>query len=254
MISVCIATYNGERHIKEQLDSILSQLSLSDEIIVSDDGSTDQTLNIINNYNDSRIAIYHHTKKKEKFSFGYTASNFENAISKSKGDVIFFADQDDVWLPNKIELQLSALQNADLVLSDCQIVDESLKPIIMSKFDLENVKTGFWKNIYKSGYLGCCMAFRKQLLTHILPLPKDVPHDLWIGLIAEDKGSVALLHKQTLLYRRHSNNVSATNPLFIEKENKLPQNKNTLYFKLLYRFYVLKAFLIMKCKNILSIN
>jgi len=246
MISVCMATYNGEKYIKEQLDSIIKQLNDDDEIVISDDGSTDKTISIINNYNDSRIKIYHHVKKKQKFKFGYVSKNFENALRNAKGDFIFLADQDDIWLGDKVEKQTLALQNADLVLSDCKIVDESLKVIVTSKFNLENVKIGFLKNIYKSGYLGCCMAFRKNTLEYILPFPKNVPHDLWIGLIANYKGKFNLQNNQLLLYRRHSNNISATNPLFLERKRNLPKNNNSLFFKLSYRFYILVAFFMAK--------
>lgn len=245
MISVCIATYNGEKYIKEQLDSILSQLKDDDEVVISDDGSTDKTISIINHYKDSRIKVYYHKKKRQKFNFGYVSKNFENALKNTKGDFIFLADQDDVWIENKVQQQISALQNADLVLSDCKIVDESLKLIIPSKFDLENVRIGFFRNIYKSGYLGCCMAFNKKLLKYILPIPDNVPHDLWIGLVANNIGKFDLLNEQIVLYRRHSHNVSATNPLFLEKERSFPKNNNTVFFKLSYRFYVLKAYLSM---------
>lgn len=95
MISVCMATYNGEEYIKEQLESILCQLGEMDEIIISDDGSTDNTLNIIESYNDSRIKIHINTGKH---GFVY---NFENALQKAKGEYIFLSDQDDIWLPEK---------------------------------------------------------------------------------------------------------------------------------------------------------
>lgn len=234
MISVCIATYNGERHIKEQLDSILSQLSLSDEIIVSDDGSTDQTLNIINNYNDSRIAIYHHTKKKERFSFGYTASNFENAISKSKGDVIFLADQDDVWIDNKIERCINYLKNGyDLILHDCAIVDQNNNLIDKSYFKLNNSTPGIFNNIVKNSYLGCCMAINKKVLDYALPFPKDIPHDIWIGLIAEQFTKVKFLQEILINYRRHGNNLSASGE----------KSSNTLLFKIKYRAIILREFI-----------
>ena len=93
MISVCIATYNGEKYIKEELESILPQLADDDEVIISDDGSKDQTMSIIEGLNDNRIKIFTHQKLPAKFRFDYTTHNFENALMHSKGDVIFFADQ-----------------------------------------------------------------------------------------------------------------------------------------------------------------
>ncbi|MCU7615072.1 glycosyltransferase [Chryseobacterium sp. GMJ5] len=249
MISVCIATYNGEKYIRQQLDSILIQLADDDEIIISDDGSLDNTISVIHSFNDTRIKIYHHKKEKQKFSFVYVAKNFENALNKANGEYIFLADQDDIWLPTKVENMISALKNADLVMSDCKIVDDSLELISSSKFTLENVRIGFYRNIYKSGYLGCCMAFRRKILKYILPIPANVPHDLWIGLITSDIGIFKLLHTPAILYRRHDNNVSATSSLLVEKNNNLPKNNNSILFKFLYRFYVIKAYCHMKMIN-----
>lgn len=249
-----MATFNGEKYITEQLDSILIQLGPDDEVVVSDDGSADGTVEIIKSYSDPRIVLLNHKKNPQKFGFGYTAKNFENALKRAKGDIIFFADQDDVWLPDKVSMMTAALKNADLVLSDCIITDESLNIISSSKFYLEKVNAGFFRNVYKSGYLGCCIAFRKNLLKDILPFPENVPHDLWIGLLAECYGKVNLLNRPTLLYRRHQNNVSATNALFVKKNNNLPKNNNTLHFKILYRVIIVKAYLNARFKNIFKIK
>ena len=97
MISVCIATYNGAPYITEQLASICAQLSDNDEIIVSDDGSTDGTLDVVRAFGDPRIRIVHNQSQR-----CYTA-NFENALRYAQGDYIFICDQDDVWLPKKVE-------------------------------------------------------------------------------------------------------------------------------------------------------
>ena len=115
MISVCMATYNGERYIKRQIDSILYQLGEDDELIISDDGSTDRTLEIIKKYNDSRIKIYEHIKKaelskvKKLRNFYYATSNFENALIHSRGEYIFLADQDDIWESEKVTSTSSCL-------------------------------------------------------------------------------------------------------------------------------------------------
>lgn len=107
MISVCMATYNGGRFIKEQIDSILPQLSQYDELIVSDDGSTDRTLEIIASYKDERIKVFHHQKTGNKYyptlKVCYSTNNFENALKQAKGDYIFLCDQDDIWEKNKVE-------------------------------------------------------------------------------------------------------------------------------------------------------
>ncbi|MCD8291094.1 MAG: glycosyltransferase, partial [Prevotella sp.] len=96
-VSVCIATYNGEKYIEEQIRSILSQLSDNDEVIISDDGSHDQTLSLIQSIGDKRIKIF---QNEGRHGFKY---NFENTLKKVQGDYIFLCDQDDVWLPNKVQ-------------------------------------------------------------------------------------------------------------------------------------------------------
>ena len=134
MISVCLATYNGESFLKEQIDSILCQLSLEDEIIVSDDGSSDKTIEILNAYGDSRIKIYKGPCQNNP------ALNFENALAQARGDYIFLSDQDDVWELNKVEVCLKYLKNYDLVLSDCSIVDRDLQLIYKSFFDHKKIR------------------------------------------------------------------------------------------------------------------
>ena len=115
MISVCMATYNGEKYIREQIDSILAQLGDKDELIVSDDGSADATLSIVRSFSDPRIKIISNTGKHG------TNGNFENALKHAQGDYIFLSDQDDVWLPGKVNICLQALQTAHLVVHDCYV-------------------------------------------------------------------------------------------------------------------------------------
>jgi glycosyltransferase involved in cell wall biosynthesis len=229
-----MATCNGEKYIKEQLDSILCQLGKDDEVVVSDDESSDATVDMLKQYNDERIKIYHHQKQLQKFKFGYAACNFENALNHAQGDIIFLADQDDVWLPNKVEAMAAGLENSDLVLSNCTIVDDKLVVIYPSCFKSMNVQTGIAKNIFRAKYLGSCMAFHKKVLPLFLPFPQNVPHDLWIGLTVFSKGKVLLLSTPTMLYRRHNATVTPAEP---------KRNKHSLFFKLSWRYYVIRAFL-----------
>ena len=185
MISVCIATFNGEKYIREQLTSILLQLSDDDEIIISDDLSTDHTLDIINELHDKRIRVLHHSKGKYRYSFDYTTHNIENAINHSQGDVIFLADQDDVWLPNKIEVMMPYLEQYDLVLSDCTVVDENLRIQHLSYFDLVSSKQGIFRNLMKNAYLGCCMAFKRKLLKYALPFPSSMVAHYSLNIFSE---------------------------------------------------------------------
>lgn len=234
MISVCMATCNGEKYIREQIDSILCQLGKDDEVVVSDDESSDATVDILKQYSDGRIKIYHHQKQPQKFKFGYAARNFENALNHAQGDTVFLADQDDVWLPNKVQAMAARLENSDLVLSDCTIVDDKLAERYPSCFESMNVQTGIAKNIFRAKYLGSCMAFRKKVLPLFLPFPPNVPHDLWIGLTVFSRGRVLLLNTPTMLYRRHDATVTPADS---------KHNKHSLFFKLSYRYYAIRAFL-----------
>ena len=112
MISVCLATYNGERFIQRQLETIIEQLGEDDEIIISDDGSTDDTLRIIEGLHSPLIHVYINNGEH-----GYTP-NFENALRYAHGEYIFLSDQDDVWLPRKLEICMNALKTCDFVVSD----------------------------------------------------------------------------------------------------------------------------------------
>jgi glycosyltransferase involved in cell wall biosynthesis len=205
MISVCIATYNGEKYIKEQLDSILCQLDKTDEVIISDDGSTDKTLEIIQSYQDPRIEILNNTERHD------VISNFENALMKASGDYILLADQDDVWASDKVKTVIMALSTIDLIVSDCMVVDGNLKCVIPSFFQYNHSRRGFWKNLHHNTYLGCCMAFRKEILQVCLPFPRRIPmHDIWFGFVVELFYSSCFIPQKLVLYRRHGSNISPT--------------------------------------------
>ncbi len=233
MISVCIATYNGEKYIKEQLSSILSQLSDQDEIIISDDQSADQTLQEIRSINDPRIHIYTHKKDfKALFSIDNCIHNFVNAMKQAKGDIIFLSDQDDVWLPDKVKTMTLALQHSDLVMSDCSITDEKLNIKTTSYTDCRPFKTSILSNFIKSSYLGSCMAFRRAVFERALPFPKHgVGHDLWLGMVARRWFNVSYVAKPLMLYRRHEETITYCGM----------KNRTSLLFKIAYRLFILKA-------------
>lgn len=198
MISICLATYNGSAYIEAQLRSVLEQLSQKDEIVVADDGSADDTIAIVDAIGDPRIRWV-----AQGGRLG-VVKNFERSVSAAGGEYIFLCDQDDVWLPGKIELCIAALQTHLLVVTDCKIVDSELNEIAPSFFRLRNSGSGLLHNLWKNGYLGCCMAFRRELLNYALPFPQGIPmHDMWLGMIAETQGSVSFLPKPLSLYRRH---------------------------------------------------
>ncbi|MGE6197892.1 glycosyltransferase family 2 protein [Aeromonas media] len=224
-VSVCMATYNGVDYIGEQLSSILSQLGEDDEIIISDDHSTDKTIEFLRQcqQNDNRIKVYINNSGK-----GYT-KNFENALKKATGEFIFLADQDDVWLPGKVDKYLALFDSYDFIVSDCHVVDQYLNITSYSHFKMHQVRSGFFINFIRPRYIGACMAFRKNVLIMALPFPgyqKYIAHDYWLSLIAESNFKVSILEEPYLLYRRHSNNTSTGGI----------KSKNTLYHKVLVRF------------------
>ena len=228
MISVCMATYNGEKYIKEQLSSILSQLSEKDEIIVSDDSSTDKTVEIIESFQDKRIKILKNNK------FRQPNLNFENALKYSKGDIIFLSDQDDVWVKNKVEIILNQLKKYDLIVSDAFITDKKLNITNESLFSEVNSNRGILKNIIKNTYYGCCMAFKREVLKKALPFPKtrEIGHDLWLGIIADKYFKVKFLKEKLIYFRRHENTLTT-----------IKKSKRRLIVKLLGRVKVLYYFL-----------
>ena len=231
-ISVCIATYNGEKYIKEQLDSIICQLGEDDEIIISDDESNDNTIQIIENFKDPRIKIFSHSpNRKTKYRFDLTTRNIENALSKAQGDFIFLADQDDIWVENKAKKIIPLFEKYSLILHDCTIIDNSKKVLHESYFKLIKSKSGIINNLIKNSYLGCCMAFKKSILKKSIPFPiSPIPHDIWIGLIAELKENVFFSNEKLIQYRRHENNLSSSSL----------KSNNSICFKLKYRFFILK--------------
>lgn len=228
MLSVCMATRNGERFIKEQLTSILAELTPYDEVIISDDSSSDDTLTVIRSFQDSRIRLLEGRQEKG------IAKNFEASIAASTGDIIFLADQDDIWLTGKVNKMKTALEDYDLVMSDCQVVDENLKLRHYSFYDLNGSRKGLLRNLIKNSYMGCCMAFRSKLKARILPFPADIPiHDMWIGLIAEMYYNIYFMPDSLVMHRRHATNASTSGS----------SSRRTITHKLANRFTMIKMLL-----------
>jgi glycosyltransferase involved in cell wall biosynthesis len=206
-ISVCLASYNGEKFIFEQVNSILGQLDKQDELIISDDSSTDMTLSIIECFNDNRIRVFPDNK------FYNPVYNFENALKQTDGEVIVLSDQDDLWLENKLVVIRQRFQKKHskiyTIVLDGQMIDERGTVIEESIFETLSSGKGIIKNLVKNTYMGCCLAFSRDLLKKVLPFPEGIPmHDSWIGLLSELYGEVEFVPEKTIQYRRHSLNQS----------------------------------------------
>ena len=204
-VSVCMATYNGGKYIHQQIKSILVQLDVNDELVISDDGSSDNTLVIINSFNDDRIKVVANKNKKGP------VGNFENAILNSRGNYIFLADQDDIWYENKIKVMVDYLQKYDVVTCDCKVVNDELEELSPSYFAYINSGPGFIKNLKRNTYMGNCMAFKREIVNSILPFPPNIPnHDLWIGAVADLFYKPYFIPQILGLHRRHNSNASNT--------------------------------------------
>lgn len=225
MISVCMPTFNGARFIRQQVESILRELPQDAEIVVADDNSTDDTLQILNGLCDSRIKIL-----PGKAHLG-PIYNLERALQNAKGDTIFLADQDDIWLQGKVDSVCKALENSLLVMHDAYLQKNGSRSGRLSK--IRPYKKGMFSNWLKNTYTGCCIAFRRELLLTALPFPKHLPmHDQWLGIVAEKQGSVGYLAEPLIEYRIHENNATQI----------LGKKKGALQ-RLIWRFWLLKAIL-----------
>lgn len=216
MISVCMTTYNGERFLDQQLTSILQQLQPEDEVLISDDGSSDGTRTLLQQFEaqDARIHLFDGPQKG-------VIANVAFVLSKARGDILFLADQDDYWLPNRVKSMLAAFDSnpdVQIVLADLAIVDDQGTIIHPSYFALRQVKVGTWQTLIKNGFIGAGMAITSQLRDKALPFPPNIPmHDMWLGMLADK--NVYLLKEPLTYYRRHANNVSeiATTASFTQK-------------------------------------
>lgn len=224
MISVCIAIHNGAKYIEEQLASILKQLGPRDEVIISDDGSTDDTIEKIHIFKDPRISIIYLTKDQTNNDpHSCVTKNFENALIHSKGDYIFLSDQDDIWFDDKVEKCMSNLKKNLLVVHNMQRISETGEIIGLGykKFRFSN----FFQ--ISPTYYGCVMAFRRELLDVALPFPtKLLVHDFWLGILAEQIGKVGFINQELIKYRVHNKNTST---------NKI----TSFIYKIKYRLYTL---------------
>lgn len=203
--TVCMAVHNGAPYLRDQIDSILPQLNPTDELVISDDNSSDDSVAIIKSYQDARIRLL------APRQFRNPVWNFEYALTMCEGDYIFLSDQDDIWLPEKINKMKAILETHDLVVCDCSLVDDIGNIKIDSFFEFSQVRSGLVRNLIRNSFVGCCMAFRTSVKEKALPFPKGIPmHDQWIGLLGLRSFSVKFLPEILVKHRLHQRNYSTT--------------------------------------------
>ena len=220
-IDILMATYNGEKYLREQIDSILNQTYSNFRLLISDDCSKDGTQKILKEYEekDSRIIIFCQDK-----NLGYV-KNFEFLLTKVENEIYMLSDQDDFWLPDKIEKTYNKMinSNADLVFTDLEVVNEKLETMFPSFNDYMKLTRKIKKYIddYRLQYLyncvtGCTLMSKKKFLNSCLPLPtisKYAIHDTWIACVVANKGKIAYLDEKTIKYRQHGENQVGTDKI-----------------------------------------
>ncbi len=215
-LSIALCTFNGQAHLRQQLESVMHQTYQPFEIIISDDASTDNTVLILKEFaaQHRSIKIYYN-----QHNIGFNA-NFEKTLGRCQGEFIAICDQDDLWHPDKLKLQMQAIQNHQMVYHDSELVDQHGLPMGISMSDKFNFYEGgnpavFLFNNCVSGH---SMLFRKSLLLHALPFPKEFFYDQWIAFVATWQGTITTVPQKLVKYRQHHNN--ATDILAKRKQKK----------------------------------
>lgn len=215
-LSIALATYNGAVYLKEQLESFAAQTRTPDELVISDDQSTDDTLRLIEEF--AATAGFPVRLSVNESNLGI-AKNFEKAISLCRGDLILLSDQDDVWHSDKLESVehiFEAKPQLSLVFSNAELVDEALKPFADTLFDRLRfndrnqrlVKSGraLDMQLRTNRVCGFTVAFRASLKKLVLPISGDGPliHDGWIVLLIAAVGEIDFINRPLVKYRQHS--------------------------------------------------
>lgn len=216
LIDIVLSSFNGERFICEQLDSLVAQSFTNCRVLIGDDGSTDRTLFIISEYQKrypSRIFLLETPGKLG------ACGNFAFLLSKSTADYVFFSDQDDVWDSDKIQVCMDEILSLEkkygpnvplLIYSDLRIVDENLCKISSSFFEkqhLQRFRTRFKDLLFQNVVTGCTVLVNRSLIQKALPFPREVVmHDWWLALIAAAFGEAHCVDRPMVSYRQHSEN------------------------------------------------
>lgn len=205
LISIVLATYNGEKYVQQQLESIANQTYKNIELIIGDDNSTDNTIEILNNYS----ANYPVKIILNEENIGYVR-NFEKLLSMCSGEYIAFCDQDDIWLPNKLEVLSDALNDYECVHSDAFLIDQNGR-MFSESFSNYSGKICLPNRLIDLAFngcvTGCTTLIKRSLLLESLPFPEGLDvHDRWIGALSYSRNSLAYVEIPLIKYRQHENN------------------------------------------------
>lgn len=253
LVSVALCTYNGEKFLEEQLESLILQKYENLEIVVVDDCSSDNSMGILSTYHNrsGKLRIYQNDR-----NLGYI-KNFEKAVSLCRGEFIALSDQDDIWDLEKITLLVKGIGGNTLIYHDSQFINHEGQLMNRKLSDQVNFYSGAQPEPFL--FFNCisshAILFHKKLTNHIFPFPETGFHDAWIGYVACNLGTIQFLDKCLVKYRQHPD--SATDILklkgqsvklgkkerfqntlrFLEKCKGLSTNKNPAFIAELYDLY-----------------
>lgn len=212
-IDILMATYNGEKYLREQIDSILNQTYSDFRLLISDDNSQDSTRDILNEYvqKDSRVIVF-----LQKKNLG-VIKNFEFLMKKVENEYFMFSDQDDIWQKDKVKMSFEKIisENCDLVYTNLEVVNRDLQLLNKSYWKLKGFdnkirKYNNFQSLFLNNYItGCTMIVNSKWIDRVLPLPhnsKYILHDYWITLIVSKFGKIAYIDEPLVKYRQHNDN------------------------------------------------
>ena len=254
-VSVVMCTYNGEKYLQDQLQSILDQTRPPDEIIISDDGSTDSTLQIVAEFTSSSTGPQSLVWRVEtrRSPLG-VSGNFASALAKARGEFVALADQDDVWEPDRLEKGLARFHDGVLLVhSDATLIDASGRPTgtLMSALRLtsserRNLLSGRALDalLRRNVVTGAATMIRSSLLEQALPIPEGWVHDEWLALVAAVQGGVFFQEDLLIRYRQHGHNeIGASKTDYHEATRRLREKRSEFFARKLRRNHGIAALL-----------
>jgi glycosyltransferase involved in cell wall biosynthesis len=216
LVSIALCTYNGGKFLAQQLDTLINQTYKNIEIIALDDCSTDETFSILSAYGKkySNFFVYRNEK-----NLGFL-KNFEKALHYCKGEFIAFCDQDDLWLPEKIAIQVAAIGDNQLIYHDSEFINEQNESLGKKMSDVFNFYRGDEPEVFlfSNCISGHAMLIRRELLQHAFPLKENYYHDWWLAYVAANIGTIDFIPQCLVRYRQHEK--SNTDLLNLSKAKK----------------------------------
>ena len=240
-IDILMATYNGEKYLAEQLDSIINQTYHNWNLLIRDDNSTDRTLEIIQDYQkkDNRIKLL----KDNKGNLGIV-KNFEELLKNSESEFIMFSDQDDIWIENKLDMYLKMIEKIKnkgfMIHSDAILFDENKSNILKDTFISKKAINKGLENVFFNYFVqGATILISKEIKNFILPFPKEVYlHDRYIHLISELFFERIFVNKALIYYRQHGDNqIGAKNTIRELLSKRYFDERDRQLIKIIYNKY-----------------